>query len=82
MFAAQLKAIGVLAERGRGNGIRGWRADDPPLAPSAPRTPVQVAIDALADRVSRLSPFGGRDPSRFATERSEIAAALRRLARG
>ena len=76
----QLKRIGVLAEGGRSN-VRGWHSDDPPLAPSAPRTPVQVAIDAIADRIARLSLFG-RDPTRFASERSEIVAALRRLARG
>ena len=66
---------------GTGNGIRGWRADDPPPASSAPRSPMQLAIDAIAHRIARLSLFG-RDPTRFASERSEIVAALRRLARG
>ena len=76
----QLKRLGALTT-GTGSDIRGWRADDPPLAPSAPRSPVQLAINAIADRIARLSLFG-RDPSEFASERSEIVAALRRLARG
>lgn len=37
-------------------------------------------IDALAVRVDRLAP-SQRDPERFHAEESEIAAALRRLAR-
>jgi hypothetical protein len=77
---AQLKRIGALTT-GTGSDIRAWNSDARPLSPSPPRLPVQVAIDAIADRIARLSLFG-RDPTRFASERSEIVAALRRLARG
>ena len=66
---------------GSGWGAPSWNSDAPPLSPSPPRLPVQVAIDAIADRIARLSLFG-RDPTKFASERSEIVAALRRLARG
>ena len=72
----QLKALGVLTE-GAGGGIRTWRSDDPPLVASAPRTPVQLELDELAARLGQLTPFG-RDPSRFASERSAIVEALLR----
>jgi hypothetical protein len=78
----QLRMLGLLTTgTGRSN-IRGWTSDAPPLVPSAPRSPLQHTLDALADRISRLSSHGGGDPTRFASERSEIAAELRRLARG
>lgn len=38
-------------------------------------------ILALADKVRRLAPPGHRDPERFWREKSEIAAAIRQLAR-
>ena len=66
---------------GTGHGIRSWSSSDPPLSPSPPLSPLQIAIDEIASRVAQLSLFG-RDPSKFASARSEIVAELRRLARG
>lgn len=45
-----------------------------------PAPPAPGTLDALAERVVRLSP-SHRDPERFHEEKSEVAAELRRLAR-
>ena len=47
--------------------------------PSLPAS-VPAALAVLADRVRRLAP-SIRDPERFHVDKSEIEAALRRLAR-
>jgi hypothetical protein len=53
--------------------------------PAPPNAPVAAqraaALEALAERVRRLSP-DRRDPERFHIEKDELAAELRRMARG
>jgi hypothetical protein len=65
------------------NSIRAWRsgtAANPPRAAERPPDR-QIALLRLAGRVAQLS-INIKDPARFASERSEIAAELRRIARG
>ena len=61
--------------------IRAWRSGSSVTTPPAAEMPaLQSALLKLAARVARLS-ISLRDPSAFASERSEIASELRRLAK-
>ena len=76
----RLMMLGLLTTGTDRRNVWGWHSDDPPLSPRPPLSPLQAAIDEIAHRVAQLSPFG-RNPSAFASARSEIVAELRRLAR-
>lgn len=53
---------------------------DPPHTPHALRTTPAAALEAVAERVGRLSP-SHRDPERFHMDKAELVGELRRLAR-
>jgi hypothetical protein len=62
-----------------------WRHGRASLAPPVPSPSLRPdgwreRLEALAARLSRLSPDGWR-PDRYAEEKSEIVAGMRRLAR-
>jgi hypothetical protein len=60
-----------------------WRSGRAKRAPptTTATTDMATTLELLATRVAKLSP-SWRDPEQFASERSEIAHCLRRLARG
>jgi hypothetical protein len=58
-----------------------WRHGRAPAPPSpSPRSDWRERLEALAARLSRLSPDAWR-PDRYVEEKSDIVSALRRLAR-
>jgi hypothetical protein len=62
--------------------IRSWRATDPKPVKPLEQQPWQLELELLATKVQHLSLRWGRPPDAFALERAEIAAALRKIARG